>query len=278
VTIDVPDTANGLECGTCHSKVGDTWDVLAVATTSFPGNRTVMQPGFDNLCSNCHSGRVAKADIDAAIAKNDLRFLNVHYLPAAGVRQGSAAAVGYEYPGKTYAGPLKHAGGVQCTSCHDPKASQHTFMVADAWDARCKTCHADANGKAEAVRQVRLLDYDGDGRTSEPLAAELAGLADRLLAAMSAAAGPSGLCYSEATHPYFFKDTDGDRKPACAPAEATAAARFSAWTPALMKAAHNYQLWRKDPGAYAHNFDYVGQLLHDSIEDLGGSLAGLRRP
>ena len=39
-----------------------------------------------------------------------------------------------------------------------------------------------------------------------------------------------------------------------------------------MKAAYNYQLSRKEPGAWAHNFDYVAQLLFDSVADLGGSV------
>lgn len=40
-----------------------------------------------------------------------------------------------------------------------------------------------------------------------------------------------------------------------------------------MKAAHNVQLHSKDPGGYVHNFDYLAQLLIDSIEDLGGDVA-----
>ena len=68
VTIDVPETANGLECGTCHTSFGPSWDLLEVKTTSFPGGTSSMLAGNDNLCSNCHSGRVAKADIDRAIA------------------------------------------------------------------------------------------------------------------------------------------------------------------------------------------------------------------
>ena len=45
-----------------------------------------------------------------------------------------------------------------------------------------------------------------------------------------------------------------------------------------MKAAHNYQLWHVDPGAWAHNFDYVAQLLYDSTEALGGAVMGMVRP
>jgi predicted CXXCH cytochrome family protein len=281
VTIEVPETANGLECGTCHTAFGAGMKpaVLAVATTAFPGGTTSVLPGNDNLCGNCHSGRVAKADIDAAIAKNDLRFQNVHYLPAAGTRQGTAAKVGYEYDGKAYAGPLKHMGGVQCTSCHDPVSSQHTFLIEDAWEVRCRNCHADANGKPDNIRLIHLLDYDGDGSPTEPLLAELNGFGDRLIGAMAASAGTAGgLCYAEAVYPYFFKDADKDGKPQCSAADAVTANRFSAWTPKLIKAAHNYQLVHKDPGAWAHNFEYAGQLLYDSIQDVGGDVTKVLRP
>lgn len=278
VTIEVPETANGLECGTCHTSFGTTFDVLAVPSTPFPGGTTLMLPGNDNLCATCHSGRTSKADIDASIARNRFTFLNVHYLPAAAVREGSAAKVGYEYPGKTYAGPLEHMGGSQCTSCHDPISTQHSFLIQDAWQASCRVCHADANGVAARIRLVHTTDYDGDGSSAEPLAAEIAGLGDRVLAAMGTAAGAGGLCYSDTTYPYFFKDSDGDRRPACSAAESTNANRFTAWTAPLMKAAHNYQLSHKDPGSWAHNFEYVGQLLYDSVEDLGGAVTALRRP
>ena len=189
VSIEVPETANGLECGTCHTSFGTTWDVLAVASTAFPGGTVAQLPGNDNLCSTCHSGRVAKADIDAAIAQNKL-CVPERPLPARrrGAGRDRRAKVGYEYTGKVYAGRLTHPGGVQCTSCHDPVASEHTFLIEDAWATRCQTCHADANGHAENIRLTHLLDYDGDGNTTETLAAEIAGLGDRVLAVMGAAA------------------------------------------------------------------------------------------
>jgi hypothetical protein len=85
-----------------------------------------------------------------------------------------------------------------------------------------------------------------------------------------------GLCYAPGVYPYFFKDTDGNRS--CGAAEAAASNAFSAWTPALSKAAFNYQLSRTEPGAWAHNFDYMGELLYDSAADLGGDVSKLRRP
>jgi hypothetical protein len=40
-----------------------------------------------------------------------------------------------------------------------------------------------------------------------------------------------------------------------------------------LKAAYNYQVSVKDPGAFAHGGKYIIELLYDSIEDLNGALA-----
>ncbi|WP_224248013.1 Ig-like domain-containing protein [Hyalangium gracile] len=272
----VPETANGLECFTCHESFEPDYDVFVPAKTWLPDGTTVNLPGQDNLCANCHIGRASKATIDTALAGGGTpRFQNVHYMPAAGTREGTLAKAGYEYANKTYAGRLTHMGGVQCTSCHVPGKSQHTFRVADVWNERCETCHADESAAGE-IRLVHLLDYDGDGNTTEPLSAEVDGMAARLLAAMRQVTA-NGLCYNGDVNPYFFKDTD--RNGTCSAAEAVSSNGFAPFTPALVKAAHNYQLSRKDPGAWAHNFNYVGQLLFDSVEDLtGGTPTNMLRP
>jgi predicted CXXCH cytochrome family protein len=273
----VQETANGLECSTCHDKPGTDFTAIAkVPSVTFPSGVVRQEPGFDNVCETCHRGREAKATVDAAIAAGKPTFKNVHYLPAGAVKLGSAAHVGYEYDGKTYVGPLSHVGGTQCTSCHDPVGSHHTFRITDAWDGTCRACHADANGDPTKIRLIRTLDYDGDGNTSEPLAAEIDGLAASTLAAMQAVAAAPGLCYAPGMYPYFFKDTDGNKS--CSAAESAASNGFAAWTAALSKAAFNYQLSRTEPGAWAHNFDYMAQLLYDSTADLGGDVSKLRRP
>jgi predicted CXXCH cytochrome family protein len=272
----VSETANGLECGTCHDKLNGTMDVATIPSVTFPSGIVRKEPGHDNLCETCHRGREAKATVDARLAKNQLGFVNIHYLPAGATKLGTAVQGGYEYPGQTYAGPLVHMGGTQCTSCHDPKGSNHTFTIDDSWDGTCKTCHADADGEPTRIRLVHLADYDGDGNASETLAAEIDGLAARVLAAMQGAAAAPGPCYAPGVYPYFFKDTNGDKT--CSAAEAVAANAFAAWTPALVKAAYNYQLSRTDPGAWAHNFAYMGELLYDSVVDLGGDVSKLTRP
>jgi len=66
-----------------------------------------------------------------------------------------------------------------------------------------------------------------------------------------------------ANYPYFFDD---------------AGARYTSFTPRLLNAAYNYQFVAKDPGAFAHNPDYVIQVLYDGLEDLGADVAGMFRP
>ena len=273
----VAETSNGLECGTCHNSPGtDFTSIIAVPSVTFPSGVTVNEPGNDNVCESCHKGRAGKADVDAAIAAGKPALQDIHHLPAAAVKLGSEVHGGYEYPGKTYVGALSHIGGTQCTSCHDPVASHHTFEITDAWSGHCSVCHADANGDPKNIRVIHTLDYDGDGDTMEPLADEIAGLAGSTLAAMQAAAPAPGLCYTPDVYPFFFVDTNGDRT--CSTTEAVFANAFTAWTPALTKAALNFQLSQNDPGSWAHNFDYTAELLYDSAQDLGGNVSKLKRP
>ena len=124
-------------------------------SVTFPSGVTRQEPGRDNVCESCHRGRESKSSVDAAIAAGKPAFKNVHYLPAGAVKLGSAVHVGYEYDGKTYVGPMTHVGGAQCTSCHDPVSSHHTFQITDAWSSTCRNCHADANGDPKNIRLIR---------------------------------------------------------------------------------------------------------------------------
>jgi predicted CXXCH cytochrome family protein len=272
VGVEVPETANGLECYTCHENFGSTYDVIDLESTTYANDVEAEHAGYDNICATCHSGRQAGALVDAAIAAGQLGFRNVHYLPAAGVRNGNETGVGYEYPARDYAGFLQHDSRTQCAGCHDPVESNHTFRIQDVWDPICATCHADQEGP-EQIRLVHLEDYDGDGNATEFLRAELEGLANRLLQAIVANA-PSPICYGD-RYPYFI-GAGGDANGYCAPDET--AGSFTDWTPELVRATYNFQLHHVEPGAYAHNFDYMAQLLFDAIEDLGGDVTDLVRP
>lgn len=267
VTIEVPEQDNGLDCATCHDTYSPDWDILTVDTVAFPGGVSISDPGHTaNICGNCHAGRTGKADIDAAIAANNYRFLNVHYLPASAVKKGSEAHVGYEYDTKSYAGEwLTHG---RCINCHNPVNTNHTFAINDNVDCT-GGCHSPT--PIAMVRTNHTLDYDGDTNDTESLHDELAGLAALLLVEIRTEADTTGapICYDPDAYPYFFEDDDDSG--VCDGLEATFSNRYRDWTPALMKAAHNYQIFQKEPGAWAHNFDYVAQLLYDSIEDLGGA-------
>jgi hypothetical protein len=249
--------------------------LLNVDAITFPSGITLSDPGNpSNLCGTCHSGREAKASVDASIDSGRFRFINVHYLPAAGTKAGADGQVGYEYDGNTYAGAWDgHSGGSDCTDCHAADHTDHTFRAEDNL-AYCQVCHTSATELGD-IRNVHSGDVDGDGNTAESLHEELEGLSSILLARMQTTAIASGkyLCYDGGRYPYWM--TDADRDGVCT---ATDTASFNGWNEGLMKAAFNYQLAHKDGGAWAHNFAYTAQLLIDSIEDLGGDVSALNRP
>lgn len=59
---------------------------------------------------------------------------------------------------------------------------------------------------------------------------------------------------------------------------ASSANSFKGWTNELMIAAHHFQMFQKEHGAWAHNTDYMAQLLFDSIDALGGDVTTFNRP
>jgi predicted CXXCH cytochrome family protein len=285
VSVPVGEPDNGIDCATCHDSFGipgedGAYATLEISSVTYPSGVTIEsdQPEPSNLCRSCHQGRVAGIDIQSAIDRGgELSFMNVHYLAAGSVRLGSEVGLGFEYPGKTYDGKFQHGDINDCTSCHDPVATQHTFEAQDAYDEVCSNCHRDQRD-ITTIRVIHMDDYDGDGDTSERLSEEIGDLAGALLSRMQVVAmlDGGGLCYDSHSYPYFFTDTDGDGS--CGPGEAIYPNAFDAWTPELVAAAHNYQISQTEPGAWAHNFDYMAQLLIDSIEDLGGDVSGLVRP
>ena len=274
----VPETANGLECGTCHDKPGTDFSaIIAVPSVTFPSGVTRQEPGHDNVCESCHRGRESKASVDAAIAAGKPAFKNVHYLPAGAVKLGSAVHVGYEYDGKTYVGPMTHVGGAQCTSCHDP-VSQPPHLP----DHRRLERHLP---RLPRRRERRPEEHPADPHRSTTTATATppsrspprsTGWRRARWRRCRRSPPRPGSATRRRRYPYFFKDTNGDKS--CSAAEAVASNGFSAWTAGLAKAAFNYQLSRKEPGAWAHNFDYMAQLLYDSTADLGGDVSKLRRP
>ncbi|MEI8131437.1 MAG: cytochrome c3 family protein [Leptolinea sp.] len=268
--------AQGVTCDTCHNAAS-----TALTSVTFPSGAVVSNLGGEARCMTCHQGRESKVSVDKQIADFNATdpdaivapmkvegkdvafgFRNVHYFAAAATLYGTEVKGGYEYDGKTYDAKNDHAGGLNtCISCHD----QHTLEVkVDT----CKNCHTDVK-TVEDLKKVREPsssgDYDGDGNVKEGMGEEIVGLQELLMAQIQKYAKDkvsAEIKYDGATYPYFM-GADGKAYPN--------------WTPRLLKAAYNYQVSIKDPGSFAHGNKYIVQLLHDSIEDLGGDVTKLAR-
>jgi len=271
--------SNGLQCETCHG--GEEWPArYAVDSVTFPSGASVAVGADDEsgLCMSCHQGRSSTISVDKAViglganqVSDKLDFINVHYFAAGASRYGTEVQGGYEFANKTYIGFFEHVEDyATCTDCHD---AHELEVKTDS----CFTCHGEAN-QVEDIRKSDV-DYDGDGDLDEGIYGEIATLKVALYEAIQAyAAGTAGtaLIYDSHAYPYFFNDNDGDGE--SGPGEAIYPNRYVTWTPNMLKAAYNFQYASKDPGGFAHNADYVIQLLIDSIQAVSGSTAGYTRP
>jgi Cytochrome c7 and related cytochrome c len=272
-----PPADKGITCVACHNEVASD-----LSEVTFPSGTVVSDLGPEARCMVCHQGRASGANIDSAIATNvltdtldapstELRFTNIHYYAAAATLYGSVTHGGYEYAGNTYDGKFLHAAGINtCVGCHNP----HTLEIRVE---TCQECHTEV-ASAEDLRSIRmngsLEDYDGDGDVTEGINAEITGLQELLLTAIQTYGRDAGtpLAYDPAAHPYFFNDANDNGTVDPEEAESEEAA-FASWTARLLKAAYNYQLSVKDPGAFAHNAKYIIQLLFDSVADLNTVLS-----
>ncbi len=137
----------------------------------------------------------------------------------------------------------------------------------------CKQCHTNVKTEAD-LQNIRmngsLVDYNGNGDTTEGIAKEVQGLQAMLLTAIQTygnEVNKAPIAYTADSNPYWFVDANGNGK-----VDAGETTAYASWTPRLLEAAYNYQLSVKDPGAFAHNAKYVIQLLYDSIDDLNSTL------
>jgi hypothetical protein len=286
---EVLEQGNGLDCATCHATLGepeladDQYALVAVDGIVTPGGiEYEATVGTDNMCMTCHKGREDGVTVGAYSGTS---FRNVHYMPAGGVMVGAANNLGYHYGANDYSGHQLHPRSADieasCVACHDPIETEHTFHIMDNWSTcGSSLCHGSAAGPDE-IRSTSTHpdDYDGDADAAEGLHGEIMGLEDALLEALqwyAADVGEAGICYTSAAYPYFFTDTDLSGE--CESGEASYGNKYVFNEAAMLRGAHNYQIAHKDAGSYAHNFDYMGQLLFDSIEDLYGgdtSVSGL---
>lgn len=279
--------SNGLNCATCHNDL-TTFTRYTVDNVTFPSGATLtMVEGDDdaagqesNLCINCHQGRSSTTSVDRALSglpddeiSDRIRFQNIHYFAAGATLFGNDAQGAYQFADKEYVGRNEHVSRFDsCVECHDTHALE--VVVTE-----CADCHENVSTQADLVNirdEDNATDWDGDGDVAEGMAGEIATVAELLYAAMQAytanTPGALPILYDSHAYPYFFGDADGDGT------VSEGDAGFNTWTPNLLRAAYNYQYAQKDPGAFAHNGQYVLQILFDSIEAVGGDTTGLTRP
>jgi hypothetical protein len=275
VNNDVP-VGTVVTCVACHNQA-----TLTMSSVVMPSGLEITDLGREARCMQCHQGRASKIQVDESITEAnltdvdtvspDLGFTNIHYYAAAATKYGTLAKGGYEYDGKTYDANFAHVEGYNtCIGCHDP----HTLQVKVE---ECQACHAGVQSQ-EDLRGIRmqgsLVDYDGDGDTTEGISDEIAGLQAALYQAMQtygSEVAETPLVYDPQTHPYFFIDTNANGQADAA--EVNSDNQYNAWTARLAKAAYNYQVSIKDPGAFAHGGKYIIQLLTDSLEDVNSALS-----
>ncbi|HLO30375.1 MAG TPA: cytochrome c3 family protein [Anaerolineales bacterium] len=280
--------AQGITCAACHSP-----EAMALTSVTFPSGKVVeASEEGEARCMTCHQGRESKVsvdkqinetfkvtDVDAVVEpiKDDkgntvnFGFRNVHYFAAGATLYGSQAQMGYEYDGKVYDPKFRHVPEFDtCIACHD----QHATKVRVE---QCATCHENVK-TVEDLKNNRLngslADYNGNGDVKEGIYYELTGLQDILYGSIQAYAkevSGTPIVYDGATYPYFLLDANGDGQ--ADKDDKGAAIPYNKWTARLLKAAYNYQVSAKDPGAFAHNAKYIIELLHDSIEDLNGKIS-----
>ncbi len=259
--VDTPSpVGTTVECEACHNEVSSDKDSVQMPSAIELFN---LSPNSD--CMECHQGRASGVQVAEAIAglpadtvNTEISAPSIHNSPAGPMLYGSEARGGYEYEGKDYAKRYSHVADFDtCLDCHDA----HDLSV----DARqCNACHIEAVDMPN-VRNIRTssIDYDGDGDTTEGILREIETLEGRLLIAMERYTAET-----EGVEPIVFNGriTNAAGEP------------YSTWTPRLLRAAHNYQFSKLSSGGYVHHPHYVIQLLHDSIDDLGGILGGMNRP
>ncbi|MCU0511969.1 MAG: hypothetical protein MUE40_05285 [Anaerolineae bacterium] len=277
--------SNSLACTSCHDDLVE-FTVYTVNEVTFPSGQKVSfgEGDVNNLCLNCHQGRESTTSVNRAIAgaavgddevSSALSFRNIHYFAAGASLFGTQAKGAYEFEGKEYNGRYQHGEDApsDCTSCH----YKHELSI--QLD-ECAECHEDVETRAD-LRLIRAdaegeeaVDADGDGDVAEPIADEIDTLEADLLVKIYAYATDTigtSIVYEPSAHPYWFIDLNGNG--AADPDEINRDNRYATWTPNLLRAAFNFQYVAKDPGGYAHNPDYVLQVLYDSLEAIGGAEA-----
>ena len=269
-------TGTTITCYVCHNEAFED-----LASVVFPSGATLRLLGPEVRCILCHQGRASTSTVDKAIAElalvdldvpsTELEFINSHSTSAA-TPFGTEVQGAYQYAGNTYKGRFNRGEDFfSCLDCHNQHSLELKFET-------CGECHAITGTDPRDIR-VDTTDYDGDGDISEGIAYEISAIQETLYTTIKAYSMQIigiPIAYDLETHPYYFIDTNNNGLIDLE--ENLSDNVYNAWTPRLLRAAYNYNYLTHDPGAYAHNSDYVLQILYDSIDNLGGDVTGMSRP
>lgn len=277
--------SNSLACATCHDDLTE-FTLYTVNEVTFPSGAKVSfgEEDENNLCLNCHQGRESTTSVNRAISgagvgddevSDKLTFRNIHYFAAGASLFGSETQGAYQYADKEYTGRFMHGDDDAPQTCTDCHYTHELILQVD----ECADCHEDVETAEDlslirVLEDVEVIDYDGDGDSEEPIKDEIFALEDALFVLIQAYANETvgtAIAYDSHSHPYWFNDLNGNG--VADPDEANRDNRYVTWTPNLLRAAYNYQYVQKDPGGYAHNADYLLQVLFDSLESIGGAEA-----
>lgn len=286
--------ANGMLCTTCHTSPPA---LRSSPTVTFPSGAVKDLGDSSNLCMNCHQGRESMVSIQEKIKTDPpWSFTNIHYFPAAAIFFGGEVRGGFQFKGKTYAGKKlypNHMGLYDtCVECHmginsphepyDITGELHNVHKPNPED--CVYCHGQdvsqpnpgsdpAKFKFSGIRPASTPDLDGDGNKAESLESEIKGLEEDLYAEILAFGFKIGapIVYSPDSYPYVFNDLNGNGK--VDEEEADRSNGYSFTNAGLLKAVYNLHVSIKEPHGFIHNSRYIGQILVDSIEHLGGNVS-----
>ncbi|MDF1536484.1 MAG: hypothetical protein P1S46_08300 [bacterium] len=278
-----PDSDGFITCNACHDGVD--YPTAGNKHMRFSGSVVLfdyrgkplayVEAGNSAVCVYCHQGRQDGSHVALDASKydpammetstypsymtstrsNPVVFRNMHYLASAAVLY---AEKGYEYAGSEYSGEHIHAalGCVRCHMAEEPGTEEvggHTFHMAHGSTEAttyCTPCHPS------------MAAIDNPWGTGTDAANDVAYMLTVLLNdAIEAYDSPddadtTAQVYFTESYPYFILN------------ESAGGNTSQGWDPPLAEAAFNWQFIKKDPGAYAHNWKYAVQLLHDSYKDL----------
>ena len=256
--------ANALTCASCHTNGVHNVQFTAAPVRPYAGDSYLNHElASSNICMSCHSGTNNGASIAAKAALSDfsnLAFVAPGSSAPGGVLDGKA---GYRFPKQqpygSYSsnfhvtvGMLNANGtgtGGPCVGCHMTSSAKHSFEVVTT----------NASGAVTGLLASACAQCHGSSANAVQLAADNQAAFATGLKILNAALADKGFS-STAAAPYFKATNWGSGQ---------AGAN-------VMGAAYNYQMLVSEPGAYAHNPDYVKQLIVDSIDAVynNGTLTG----